>query len=175
VEFRGKLFGTSNEVLITTSTTQKNLIPKNLSLLFPPTNIMSTSVADNEIKEPKSCANCGQEETDAKLKGCAACKLVKYCSKDCQVSHRSRHKRRARNELLSYMKRRCSGSRQGEMTVPFAFVCCPKLIREEVKHIGLVAGKLFAADVVMSTFKSLGKIQCVHFADIPPLNEFLNG
>ncbi|KAL3802752.1 hypothetical protein ACHAWO_010100 [Cyclotella atomus] len=55
---------------------------------------MSTSVADNEIKEPKSCANCGQEETDdAKLKGCAACKLVKYCSRDCQVSHRSRHKK----------------------------------------------------------------------------------
>lgn len=84
-------------------------------------------------------------------------------------------KRRAINELLSYMKRRCSGSRQGEKTVPFAFVCCPKVIREEVKHIGLVAGKLFAAGVVMSTFKSLGKMQCVHFADLPPLNEFLNG
>jgi TPR repeat protein len=43
---------------------------------------------------PTSCANCGKgEELDAKLKTCNACKLVKYCCKDCQIAHRRQHKK----------------------------------------------------------------------------------
>jgi hypothetical protein len=54
----------------------------------------AAAAADNESKEPTSCANCGQEEIDkAKLKACTACKLVKYCNRDCQISHRSQHKK----------------------------------------------------------------------------------
>ena len=41
-----------------------------------------------------SCANCGKAETeDNKLKRCMACKIVKYCNRDCQVAHRPRHKK----------------------------------------------------------------------------------
>ena len=41
-----------------------------------------------------TCANCGKgEEASIKLKACAACKLVKYCSRDCQSAHRSQHKK----------------------------------------------------------------------------------
>ena len=41
-----------------------------------------------------SCANCGKGEEDSNnLKSCAACKLVKYCSRDCQVAHRPQHKK----------------------------------------------------------------------------------
>ena len=40
------------------------------------------------------CANCGKgEEYSGDLKSCAACKLVKYCSRDCQIAHRPQHKR----------------------------------------------------------------------------------
>jgi TPR repeat protein len=40
------------------------------------------------------CANCGKEEEfEAKLKSCNACKLVKYCGRDCQIAHRPKHKK----------------------------------------------------------------------------------
>ena len=41
-----------------------------------------------------SCANCGKgEEASIDLKSCAACKMVKYCSRDCQAAHRPQHKK----------------------------------------------------------------------------------
>ena len=44
-----------------------------------------------------TCANCNKgEENSRKLKSCAACKLVKYCSRDCQIAHRPQHKKECR-------------------------------------------------------------------------------
>ena len=41
-----------------------------------------------------ACANCGEEASEAvKLKNCTACRLVKYCSVDCQRVHRKQHKK----------------------------------------------------------------------------------
>jgi tetratricopeptide (TPR) repeat protein len=41
-----------------------------------------------------SCANCGKgEEASINLKSCTACKLVKYCSRECQIAHRPQHKK----------------------------------------------------------------------------------
>eukprot|EP00956_Cyclotella_meneghiniana_P028156 scaffold64941_cov77-Cyclotella_meneghiniana.AAC.9 len=37
------------------------------------------------------CASCGK--ADANLKACKACMMVKYCGVDCQVAHRSAHKK----------------------------------------------------------------------------------
>jgi len=40
------------------------------------------------------CANCGKTAVDdVKLKICTACKLVKYCSVECQRNHRPQHKK----------------------------------------------------------------------------------
>ena len=40
------------------------------------------------------CANCGKgEENSGDLKACSACKMVKYCNRDCQIAHRSQHKK----------------------------------------------------------------------------------
>ena len=40
------------------------------------------------------CANCGKgEECSGDLKSCTACKLVKYCNRDCQIAHRPQHKK----------------------------------------------------------------------------------
>ena len=41
-----------------------------------------------------TCANCGKGEESAEdLKSCTACKLVKYCNRDCQITHRPQHKK----------------------------------------------------------------------------------
>jgi hypothetical protein len=41
-----------------------------------------------------TCANCGKgEESSGDLKACTACKLVNYCNRDCQIAHRSHHKK----------------------------------------------------------------------------------
>ena len=40
------------------------------------------------------CANCGKgEESSNDLKACTACKMVKYCNRDCQIAHRPQHKK----------------------------------------------------------------------------------
>ena len=41
-----------------------------------------------------TCANCGKgEECSDSLKACTACKLVKYCNRNCQIAHRPQHKK----------------------------------------------------------------------------------
>ena len=40
------------------------------------------------------CANCGKgEDNSGDLKACTACKLVKYCNRECQIAHRPQHKK----------------------------------------------------------------------------------
>ena len=39
------------------------------------------------------CANCGKGEESGDLKACTACKMVKYCNRDCQIAHRPQHKK----------------------------------------------------------------------------------
>ena len=56
---------------------------------------MSTSTDD--ITSISTCANCGRgEESTGDLKGCTACKVVKYCNRDCQIAHRPQHKKECR-------------------------------------------------------------------------------
>ena len=53
-----------------------------------------SSISINDIT---SCVNCGKgEEESDKLKSCTACKLVKYCSRECQIAHRPQHKKECR-------------------------------------------------------------------------------
>ena len=57
---------------------------------------MSTADNDNN-KDNDVCANCckGEESTGC-LKACTACKLVKYCNRECQIAHRPQHKKACR-------------------------------------------------------------------------------
>ncbi len=54
---------------------------------------MNANVDNNEV-DMLCCASCGiAENDDVKLKNCAACYLVRYCSVNCQKNHRPKHKR----------------------------------------------------------------------------------
>ena len=58
-------------------------------------NIMSTT-ADSSLPD-SICANCGEgEESSGNLKACTACKMVKYCNRDCQIAHRPQHKKKCK-------------------------------------------------------------------------------
>ena len=51
---------------------------------------MSTSTDDDITL----CSNCGKdEESGGDLKACTACKMVKYCNRECQIAHRRQHKK----------------------------------------------------------------------------------
>ena len=48
----------------------------------------------NDTDNITNCANCGKgEESSGDLKACTACKLVKYCNRECQIAHRPLHKK----------------------------------------------------------------------------------
>ena len=52
---------------------------------------------NNNMNMPTLCANCGKgEESVGDLKACTACKMVKYCHRDCQIAHRPQHKKECR-------------------------------------------------------------------------------
>ena len=53
-----------------------------------------SNTSENNVS---ACANCGKgEEAGINLKTCTACKLVKYCSRECQIAHRPQHKKACR-------------------------------------------------------------------------------
>ena len=62
--------------------------------------------ADAEVEaEVDVCASCGKAVVDdVKLKICTACKLVKYCSVDCQKNHRSKHKKSCKKRATEILK-----------------------------------------------------------------------
>ena len=43
------------------------------------------------MESTDTCASCGKEGDS--LKTCTACHMVKYCNRDCQISHRPQHKK----------------------------------------------------------------------------------
>ncbi len=52
-----------------------------------------------DLETDEVCASCGKAEVDEiKLKKCA-CKLVKYCSVECQKNHRPQHKKACKKRL----------------------------------------------------------------------------
>ncbi len=92
----------------------------------------SSGGADAEADEV--CANCGKVEVDnIKLKICTACKLVKYCSVECQKNHRRQHKRVCKNRAAEIrddkLFRQPDESYLGECTI-----CCLPLPLDATKR-----------------------------------------
>eukprot|EP00956_Cyclotella_meneghiniana_P024568 scaffold49508_cov47-Cyclotella_meneghiniana.AAC.1 len=86
----------------------------------------------------ESCAACGKAEVS--LKSCRSCKLVKYCGVDCQVSHRSAHKKACRNraaELLFDLKLFADPPRREECVI----CCIPMPFKETESTYMTCCGK----------------------------------
>ena len=52
----------------------------------------------SEDNVPEICANCGKE--GGSLKACTACKVVKYCNRECQIAHRPQHKKECKKRAV---------------------------------------------------------------------------
>jgi len=60
------------------------------------------SACTNNDNTISMCANCGKgEESSGKLKSCA-CNMVKYCNRDCQMAHRSQHKKECKKRVAEF-------------------------------------------------------------------------
>ncbi|KDR81037.1 hypothetical protein GALMADRAFT_241659 [Galerina marginata CBS 339.88] len=58
-----------------------------------PQNSESIKAAGNELKTAVGCSNCQRPESDSvKLRKCAKCKMILYCSKECQTRDWPTHK-----------------------------------------------------------------------------------
>ena len=57
------------------------------------------------------CAACGKSGDN--LKACMACHLVKYCNRECQISHRPKHKKECRQRAAEL---RCAGDDNTSMS-----------------------------------------------------------
>ena len=74
------------------------------------------------------CANCGKgEEGSTSLKACTACKLVKYCSRDCQKAHRKQHKKESRKRAAELHDEKLFKQPPQKEDCPICFLYLPAL------------------------------------------------
>ena len=74
------------------------------------------------------CANCGKgEESSGELKLCTACKMVKYCSRDCQKAHRSQHKKECRKRAAELHNAKLFKQPPQKEDCPICFLKLPTL------------------------------------------------
>jgi len=87
---------------------------------------MSTADKDNE--DISICVNCGKEGDNInKLKSCTACKLVKYCSRECQIAHRPQHKKECRKRAAELHDEVLFKQPSPEDDCPICFIRIPTL------------------------------------------------
>jgi len=75
------------------------------------------------------CANCGKVEDDGiSLKACTACKLVKYCNRDCQIAHRPQHKKKCKIRAKELHDEKLFKQPPPREDCPICFVRLPEMI-----------------------------------------------
>ena len=55
--------------------------------------------APDDITVCSNCGKGGEGDNDIQLKTCTACKMVKYCSRECQIAHRPQHKKECKKRV----------------------------------------------------------------------------
>jgi len=76
------------------------------------------------------CANCGKEGSD--LKSCAACKLVKYCNRECQSVHRSKHKKQCKKRVAELHDEKLFTVPPQKEDCPICFLRMPSLASSQI-------------------------------------------
>jgi len=88
----------------------------------------STDNNNHEICIATECANCGKgEEESNKLKACGACKMVRYCSTDCQQAHRPQHKKECRRRVKELHDEELFKQPPPKEDCPICFIRLPSL------------------------------------------------
>ncbi len=81
------------------------------------------------------CASCGVTGGgDVKLKLCTACKLVRYCSVDCQKNHRSKHKKACKKRASEKIRDDKLFTQPVESYLGECPICCLPLPLDENKR-----------------------------------------
>ena len=94
----------------------------------------STEQQQEEAVADEVCANCGKAAVDnIKLKICTACKMVKYCSVECQKNHRKQHKK-ACNKRVRKMRDDLLFSQPGSHYLGECPICCFPLSNDVKKN-----------------------------------------
>jgi len=74
------------------------------------------------------CANCGKgEEASINLKACTACKMVKYCNRDCQIAHRPQHKKACKKKAKELYDEKLFEQPPPDEDCPICFQRLPSL------------------------------------------------
>ena len=74
------------------------------------------------------CANCGKgEDTSCNLKACTACKMVKYCNRECQIAHRPQHKKECKKRAKEIHDEKLFKQPPPDDDCPICFLRLPTL------------------------------------------------
>jgi hypothetical protein len=98
------------------------------------------------------CANCGKgEELKATLKTCNACKLVKYCGRDCQIAHRPQHKNACKKRATELHDEALFRQPPKAEDCPICFLLLPEALGG--KMYMSCCGKILCSGCVFADFK----------------------
>ena len=106
-----------------------------------------------------TCVNCGKgEEESVVLKNCVACKMVKYCSCDCQKAHRPQHKKECRKRAAELHDEALFKQPPLNEECPICFLTLPWL--ETGKRYQSCCGKIICSGCIHAGVTTTGKNMC---------------
>ena len=130
---------------------------------------MSAAVpADNNNNNNGNiCANCGKGEENGKsLKACTACKLVKYCNRECQIAHRSQHKKECKKRAAKLHEEKLFKKPPSQyVDCPICFLRMPEL--DTGKRYQTCCGKYICSGCIYANAHIDLKKQLCPFCRIP--------
>ena len=116
------------------------------------------------------CANCGKGEDESDiLKACTACKLVKYCGRDCQIAHRSlQHKKSCRKRAAELHDEALFKEHPPPQECPICLLPMPSFVQKRFRPCcgKLICGGCTHAMVV--AIPERGEVDLCPFCRKPP-------
>ena len=116
------------------------------------------------------CANCGKgEEESHKLKNCTACKLTKYCNRECQIAHRPQHKKECRKRAKELYDEQLFKQPPLAEDCPICFQLLPTLITG-YRYMSCCGKVICCGCIYAPLYDTYGNEvdnkKCVHFAEL---------
>ena len=116
------------------------------------------------------CANCGKgEECSGDLKSCTACKMVKYCNRDCQIAHRPQHKKACKKRAAEIHDEKLSKEHLPREECPICMLPPPLYGNHTGMTFFSCCGKNICNGCICAMVKSGAKRLCP-FCKSPPSN-----